>query len=130
MGFSERKEFKLGDISIQTKNPFSIVYVTSLEKEKTIAESGLVLITTIARARNAGMRYKYGENKTILEEVGGAPLMVEPVDATITFHNTKIKKVTALDHDGRKTDRQIGVKNGKLILNGGKNKTIWYLVEK
>jgi hypothetical protein len=129
-GFTGGKEFKLGVISVQTNNPFAIIYVTSLEKDKTIEESASLLITTIARARNSGMKYKYGEDETILETIGGAPLLVEPVNATIIFHNNKIKKVIALDHDGRITNHVIPSEKGKLVLDGEKNRTIWYLVQK
>lgn len=130
VGFIEGKKLRLGDISIQTDNPFAIIYVTSLEQDKTIAESESVLVTTIARARNSGMRYTYEDNETILEEVGEPPLLVEPVNATITFHKGNIRKVTVLDHDGRKTGQTIPAKRGKLELNGARYKTIWYLVNK
>ena len=76
------------------------------------------------------MRYKYGEEETVLEAVGEAPLLVEPVEATITFNNAKINSVIALDHDGRITDNEIKTRNGKLVINGSKSKTIWYLVKK
>ncbi len=129
-GFTNGKEFKLGDISIQTDNPFAIIYITSLEKEKSIEEANSLLITTMARARNTGMRYKYEDEETILEAVGEAPLLVEPVGANITFHKGKIKKVTALDHNGRQTSQAIPVKRGKVAIDDKQYKTIWYLVEK
>jgi hypothetical protein len=130
VGFTGGKEFKLGDISIQTDNPFAIIYITSLEKNRTIAGSDSLLVTTIARARNTGMRYKYTEDETILESVGDAPLLVEPVHAEITFRNSKFSKATALDHDGRMTEKTIPVRKGRLVLEGSKNKTVWYLVQK
>ena len=129
-GFTDGQEFRLGDISIQTDNPFAIIYVTSLEKDKTINEAESLLITTIARARNTGMRYNYSGEETALEAVGDAPLLVEPVNATITFHNSNPEKVVALDHDGRKTENEIRVRRGKVKIDGKKNKAVWYLVEK
>ena len=129
-GFTNGKEFKLGNISIQTDNPFAIIYVTSLEKEKSIEESNSLLITTMARARNTGMRYEYEDQETILKEVGEAPLLLEPVDANIKFHEGKVKKVVALDHDGRASSQTIPVKRGKVAIDGKLYKTIWYLVEK
>lgn len=130
VGFTEGREFTLGDISIQTDNPFAIIYITSLEKNKTIANSDSLLVTTLARARNTGMKYKYTEGEDILETVGEAPLLVEPVSAKITFRAMRFSSATALDHDGRITDKTLPVRRGKLILNGSKNKTIWYLVKK
>ena len=123
------RSFDLDGITIQTDNPFAIIYVTGLEKGKSIDESKSLLITTIARARNTGMEYEYLEDQTILKSVGTAPLLVEPVMVNITF-NYKDLKVNVLDHDGLRTNKTVPVKNGKVKLDGRKHKAIWYEVVK
>jgi len=61
-GFTSGQNIDLDDISIQTDNPFTIVYITSLDKGKSIENSYSILVTTIARARNSGMKYTHNNN--------------------------------------------------------------------
>ena len=129
-GFTSGQNIDLGDISIQTDNPFVIVYITSLDKGKTFENSSSILVTTIARARNSGMEYAYNDNETVLKSVGGPPLLIEPVNVNITIRSSSDFTVHVLDHDGLRTDRTVPVKKGKFKLDGKKYKTIWYEIHK
>lgn len=129
-GFTDGKKFELGDVTLQTDNPFAIVYLTSLEKGKSIAEADSLLLTTMARARNTGMVYAYGEDETRLDAVGKAPLKVEPVDVQVGLKAGRIKKVIPLDHDGRLSDKTIRAIRGSVEIDGAAHETIWYLIVK
>ncbi len=128
-GFTGGKNIDLGDISIQTDNPFALVFVTSIEKNKSINNCQSLLVTTMARARNTGMKYTYEENKTVLNNVGKAPLLLEPVNVKISLKNREIESALVLDHDGLKTTKNIPVKNGSVELDGSKYKAIWYEIK-
>jgi hypothetical protein len=100
------------DLRIYPSTEFSSIFVSSLDK-KPIRQSGRLLLTATARAENTGQ--KYNAAKTQLKEVGGAPVLVEGVDAKIWI-NTKSRsaKVYALDLAG---NRKKGVATQK--VNGG-----------
>jgi len=122
VGFLPKKEFALGDVKITVDNKFAVVFVTSLEKDKTLTNCKSVIVTAIARSRNTGMRYN--KSGSIVEEVGVAPIVLEPVFATVVL--PRAKSVNVLDHDGRRTGKNIPVVNGQLTINGVADKTIYY----
>ena len=129
VGFTKGKEIMLGDISIQTENEFAIILITALEKDKSLAASKKILVTTLARAANTGMLYN-SEHTEILE-VGEAPILLEPVDVSIDFSSVLKSKPTVyvLDHVGRKTKKTITMKSNAVELAGTANKAIYYLIE-
>lgn len=124
IGFAPNKKFTLGNVRIQTPNEFAVILVTSLEKEKSIDQAKRILITTIARAHNTGM--KFNTEKTELMEVGTSPILMEPVNVTLQIDTGKKGTVYVLDHVGSRTGETISIKNGKLVLDGKKQKTIYY----
>ena len=124
VGFAPKKEFVLGDVKITVDNKFAVVLVTSLEKDRTLTNCKSALVTAIARSRNTDMRYS--QSGCIVEEVGKAPIVVEPVFATVTL--PRAKSVNLLDHDGRRSGKRIPVVNGQFTINGATDKTMCYEV--
>lgn len=125
VGFCENQEIDLEDIKIETSNPFAVILVTSLEKDKTLDKSKHILVTAIARAVNTGM--KYNEDHSELLEVGEAPILLEPVDLKISLKKEGEPKIHILDHVGRRTEQQIIVKDkNEIMLEGKSTKTIYY----
>jgi hypothetical protein len=59
---------------------------------------------------------------------GGPPILLEPVKATVTIGNRPIERVNILDHDGRRTERTVPVKDGQFTLDGTRDKAIYYEV--
>ncbi len=127
VGFAKEKKFKLGEVTLQTDNEFVVILMTSLEKDKSIADSRRILVTTMARAKNSGM--EYDQNHTELLKVGESPILLEPVKMTLAFQNARKPKVTILDHLGNRTQKTIEQTNGKWTLDSSKTKAIYYLVE-
>jgi len=127
VGFSNREPLQLGELTLKTDNEFAVVLVTSLEKEKGIANTNRILVTTIARAQNTGM--KFSDDRTELLVRGNAPVLLEPVKLSMKFNRKTQPKITVLDHSGKKTDRVLSAEKGWINLDGAKTKTIYYLIE-
>lgn len=127
VGFTGGQELKLGDITLQTDNPFAVVLVTSLDKDKGIDKARRILITTMARAQNTGM--KFNAAHTELLDKGDAPLLLEPVRLKLKMERKTRPVITILDHSGRKTDRVIEADKQWISLDGNVTKAIYYLVE-
>jgi hypothetical protein len=127
VGFHGPGENELGELTIRTTNDFSVILVSSLDKTKGIAESGKILVTTIARAQNSGM--KYSENRSELLARGTAPVLLEPVTASLHLNRKGNCTITILDHSGNKTKQQLAITNGWIPIDGAATKAIYYLIE-
>ncbi len=127
VGFARGKIHELSDLSVELESPFAVVLVTALEKDRTIADSEHILVTTVARARNTGMQYN--EEGTSLLDVGGPPILLEPVSLKLTLHREGIPVVHLLDHVGRRTGKSIPVTDGVIVLDGAESRTIYYEID-
>lgn len=127
VGFPGKEPMQLGKLTLQTDNEFAVILVTSLDRDKGIFEAERILVTTIARARNTGMKFQ--KERSVLIEPGESPVLLEPVNCSIKIDRKSQSRVTALDHSGRKTDKTISAENGWVNLNGGEMETIYYLIE-
>lgn len=117
----------LGEVNLKTDNEFAVVFITSLDKKKGIDAASRILVTTIARAQNTGM--KFNSDHSELLERGDAPILLEPVSLQLNIDRKSKPKITVLDHTGRKTDQVIKADNQWINLDGAKTKAIYYLVE-
>jgi len=127
VGFAKGQKFELGEVTLQTNNDFAVILMTSLEKDKAIADSRKILITTIARARNSGM--KFNDNHTELLDIGKSPILLEPVKMTLAINRSTKPKITILDHSGNRTAKTVDQAGGKWTLDGKDTKAIYYLLE-
>lgn len=128
VGFSDKQPQQLGNLTLTTQNEFAVILITSLEKEKGIADAGKILVTTIARAQNSGMRFS--DNRSELVARGDAPVRLEPVNLSIKIDRQTQPKITILDHSGKKTTRTLTPDNeGWIRLNGAETKAVYYLIE-
>ncbi len=123
-GFTNNKMFELQNMQLQTSNKFAIIMATSLEKSKGLDSCKRMLITTIARAKNTGM--EFNADTTALTKMGAAPILIEPVNVSITLKRDMPSAVYILDHSGNRTNEQVPVSKGLLLLNGNKYKTMYY----
>ncbi|NEW85168.1 MAG: hypothetical protein GZ094_22775 [Mariniphaga sp.] len=127
VGFSNRQKMELGEVTIQTENEFAVILLTSLEKDKGIKDSHKMLLTTIARVRNSGM--KFNNDHTELLEIGKSPILLEPVKLTLAINRSAKPKINILDHSGNRTLKSVEQLDGKWILDGADTKAIYYLLE-
>lgn len=128
VGFWQGERVALGDWEISTDSPFAVVLITALSQKNDAAKPDSFLVTVVARAKNTGMVYDTAGGATRLTSVGGPPLLLEPVKASITIKGRKKISATVLDHDGRLTDAAIPADGNRIEIDGEKHKTMYYLV--
>lgn len=122
VGFADGKTFDLNDVTITPQTPYAAIYVTALDAGSIIASDKHLLITTIARVRNTGMKMVAGN----LIERGGPPLMVEPVRVELTLKRAGTPTLYVLDHDGKRTGQTLTPVDGKIILDSAQTHAIYY----
>ena len=148
IGFAGGRKFSFDDVEIGLENPFACLYVTARNPKETLANAKQIIITALGRATNKGTKIdavtlrvlaapdvpaQYRWNKEYWEK--NHPLIIEPVTASLTFKNRKVKKVVPLDHEGRLPVEALSLpvktlKNGStVVLDGQQTKTMYYLVE-
>ena len=125
VGFAEGVENDLLDLTITPRSKYAAIYLTALDPGASIATGARLLITTIARVHNTGMKYVAGN----LVEAGKAPIIVEPVVADIRFKREGKPTVNILDHNGVRTGQTVPVgDDGRLVLDGNATKAVYYEV--
>jgi hypothetical protein len=126
VGFAEGRRVELGQVTITPQSHFGAIYVTALEDDQDLTSSKRLLITAIARARNTGQKLNSAENALLAP--GEAPILMEPVKASIELRRSGSPKVMLLDHDGLETAQSLSVQDGRLAIDGARDKTMYYLV--
>ncbi len=122
IGFAKGKKNLLKNMNVTSHSPYAVILGTAKDPQKTIATDKEILIVAIARAHNTGMHI----SNEIIKKVGQAPIILEPVKATINFKRKAT--ITVLDHDGIITDTAYTTKEGVFELDTGRDKSIYYLV--
>jgi hypothetical protein len=89
--------FQLPGVSVTFKTPFVSTIFTPMDDEP-LAQSKRILITALAQDKQTGTRYSADGRQ--LEATGTAPLLLEPVQATIKLAGAKPAAVTPCDHYG------------------------------
>jgi hypothetical protein len=126
VGFAGDKTIALGDVTLSVASPYASIFLTAMEKGATLATAKSALVTAVARSANTDFKYFALDNKII--DNGKAPILLEPVKATIALSGRKVEAVNILDHDGRRTGRTLPVQNGQFAIDGAKDKTLYYEV--
>lgn len=96
IGFAEGK-VQLPAAEVDVRTPFVSLILTPLD-DLPLAESRNVLITALARDKQTGT--VYNEDWSKLVQIGGPPLLLEPVQATIKLAGNAPSEVLALDPYG------------------------------
>ncbi len=126
VGFAQGKELTLGDVKVRLDSPFASLFLTALDPKSDLAGGKHALLTALARQSNTGFTYFATDNRVLNN--GRAPILLEPVKATVTVAGRRIQAVNILDHDGRPTGRSVPVVDGRFTLDGAKDKAIYYEV--
>ncbi len=129
VGFLPARPLRLGGLTLEPTDQFAVVLVTALGRDQTLDDADRLLVTVMARARNSGMHYS--DDGTELLELGGPPILLEPVRATLRFDDADTPAtVRLLDHDGLSTDRTRPLDDGRLVIDGRADRTPYYLIER
>ncbi len=126
VGFAEGQVQKLGDVDITLQCPYASVFLTALDRNATLANDGAALISAVARGCNSGFTYFSPDNHILSN--GKAPIMLEPVKATIHISGRTVAGVRVLDQDGRPTMGTVPVKDGAFTIDTGRDHALYYQV--
>ena len=127
VGFIRGKALETEQLRLNSSNTFAVVLVSSMEKDRGLADAGKWLVSTMARARNSGMRYD--ENRQNLLEVGSAPIELEPVVVELQIRRKSPYQVQVLDHSGAPTGNFLKARGKKIRLDGSRTGAIYYEID-
>ncbi len=129
--FDANDAIELNDLVVRFRGSgrrFAAVYATARDKGQTLATASNVLVLAMARARNTGMQYDAAGGKLLNE--GTAPVLMEPVDADVTFKRSATLAVTKLDHDGMRAGSvPVDQANKKFVIDGAAHRTPYYVAD-
>jgi hypothetical protein len=116
VGFAGGGRYELPALSVEALNtPFVSLLVSALD-DRPLIESRHILVTALARDRQTGARYSPDGRR--LEELGGPPLLLEPVQAVLAFKGPAVVSAQALDVHGLPTGTQVERDGNRLQLDG------------
>jgi hypothetical protein len=127
IGFPRRASYDLPGVVAQIKTPFVSLILTPLDNED-LQSSRRILITAMARDKQAGAVYNADWSR--LEQMGGPPLLMEPVQATLRLKGATPATVRPLDLYGVPKKKQVDVKPDGSFTIDGTYQTYYYVVER
>jgi len=129
IGFAGGDTIDLPDVSISLDTPFASLLITAMD-DAPIAESGKILVTALAQDKQYGTEYEGEGEETRLVKVGAPPLMMEPVQASLTFGGEPFTRAEALDMHGRRTGTALIANGDGAYRIDGTYTTFYYLFER
>jgi len=126
IGFAGGARHDLPAVQIDVVTAFVSLLFTPLD-DRPLAESEHVLITALARDRQ--WNTTYSADRRQLLQVGGPPLLLEPVQATITFPGAAILSAVAVDVHGVPTATEVA-RTGNTITIDGTYQSYYYEVRR
>jgi hypothetical protein len=122
VGFAGGRSHSLPALDIELDTPFASLLVTSLDG-RPLAESSHMLVTALARDRQLGS--VYSADRATLESVGGPPLLLEPVQATLTFKGAGLVSARPVSFSGVPRAEEIE-RDGNSVRIDGRYQTFYY----
>lgn len=121
LGFIGGKRSECQNVRIAARTLLCQVVLTSLD-DRPLPQSRCLLLTAVARAENTGQVYT-PRRDSLLDE-GRAPILMEPVVATLTLKGIRALRVHVLDHHGRRTATALPMRRGQFTI--GNEQAFWY----
>ena len=103
VGFAGGKPQQLGDLTLELLSPYASLFVTAAEPSATLVTAKSAVICAVARNCNSGFKY-FAVDGRVLDN-GKAPILLEPVKATLIFSSRPVVAVNVLDHSGKRTGK-------------------------
>jgi hypothetical protein len=127
IGFASGDVYDLpGVIVADIQTPFISLLFTPLDNLPLVI-SEHILITAMAQDKQYGAVYNTDGTKLI--ETGGPPLLLEPVQATITFKGSPVSSVKVVDLFGVPTNQKIECIDKTFVIDG-RYATYYYEVKR
>ena len=134
VGFADGQRIELADVVLQCRTRYCSVLVSSLST-RPIRSAARLLITAVARAENSGQEWSAGRTTIAAEHRGRAPVLVEPVNASVILHRqdswTGRCVLRPLDSTGRPQAEQVlapAAGRVRIELNA-EQRTVFYALE-
>jgi hypothetical protein len=117
MGFAGGKRFDLpaAAVEVDADTPFVSLILTALD-DRPLRSSAHILVTALARDRQLGARYN--EDGSQLLDTGGPPLLLEPVQARITFKGPTVLSARPLDVYGVPVASEVERTGSRITIDG------------
>ena len=133
-GFTPATPHILDNVTITLNAPYASLLLTSLDKDKSLADCHHALLSAVARISNKGFKY-YDFNNEIIDNgtdngQKSHSIVVEPVLAKLSLAGRPIAAINILDIDGcLQPGKSLPVTpTGDFTIDTGKDKTVYYEV--
>ena len=123
IGWAGGRSIDLPALNVMMTTPFASLLFTPLD-DRPLIESGHILITALARDVQLGGQYSPDGNDLLL--VGGPPLLLEPVQATLSFAGEPLVSARVVDVHGVPTSVDVPITGGSVITIDGNYETYYY----
>ena len=80
-------------------------------------------------ARNSNTRFKYFAIDHRILDIGQSPILLEPVQATISIGTRSIAAIHILNHAGGRTGKTLEIYAGKFTIDGTRDRALYSEVE-
>lgn len=127
IGFAGGKTIDLPAVKVSLETPFASLLFTPLDN-LTLADSRHILITAMARDKQTGTEYNADFSQLL--KVGGPPLLMEPVQATVQFTTLRPKSVRPLDFYGVPKKGSVTLDNTGAFHIDGRYQTYYFEVKR
>jgi len=110
--FGKSGRIELGDVVIESDNEYGSVLVISLDGEP-LASSQSILVQAATEDKTYGFTTEEGEDGyKAITRLGGYPLNVKPVEASVTIKRSDLGQATVLDGNGVPTGSEADTAGG------------------
>jgi len=115
IGRGAGRKLTLPAFEVELGRPFAVLIFSSLD-DLPLIESSHILVTALARDRQTGARYSADGGR--LTSVGGPPLLLEPVQARITYLGPAIVSAVTADFYGVPTGVAVEREGNSFTMDG------------
>ena len=126
VGFAGGASYTLPGVRVRVITPFVSLLFTPLD-DQPLVESKHILITAMARDTQTGARYNADGSQLL--DAGRPPLLMEPVQAELTFPGLPLTSVKAVDIYGVPTDTNVAREGNRFTIDG-RYATCYYEVKR
>ena len=130
IGFAAGDTLDLGDLTVTVDTPFVSLLAVSFD-DLPLTESSKILVSALAQDKQTAAVYEGVGDETVLTTLGGPPLLMEPVQATLAFDGEPFIRAEALDQHGRRVEGgALEAGDDGTYRIDGRHRTFYYLFER
>ena len=127
IGFAAGEQVELPSVQAEIKTSFISLIFTPLDNQA-LADSRHILITAMARDKQTGTEFNSDWSKLLT--VGGPPILLEPVEATLHLSGSIPASVRPLDGYGLPTGENVPIASDGSFAIDGRYQAYYYEVKR